>query len=115
MVSIHYKIITSTYDPPSSSVQCSDFSSMIKNNLDGYVYVNTYNNYSFDDFYFDSGEQTIDEWDLKDQISKQASIPSNTIVDVYFYSQQYIDEFKNYTKANYNLNSFLFLDDLPIF
>ena len=108
MVDIHYKIITSKYYPPSSSYQCSNFSSMIKNKTDGYVYVNTDDNYSFDDFYFDSRKIYINEWDLIDKISKQASIPSNTIVDISFYSKIYVDEFKNYTKANYDYNSLSF-------
>jgi len=47
MVKIHYKIITSKYDPPTSSYQCSYFSSMIKNKTDGYVFVTPIKKYIF--------------------------------------------------------------------
>lgn len=128
MVSIHYKIITSTYDRPSSSYQCFYFSSMIKNKTDGYGYVNTYDNYSFDyesfgfysdndddDFHFGSSKKFIDELDLINKISKQASIPSNTIVDIYFYSEIYVNISKNYTKANYDYECLSYSNDPPIF
>ena len=104
MVEIHYKIITSKYDPPTSSYQCRYFSSMIKNKTDGYVYVTLQKNeYWFDDSDdFLDYEEYIDSYDLKDKVSKAAGIPINTIVDIYFYSKIYVDEYKNYTKPNYH-------------
>lgn len=110
MVEIHYKIITSKYDPPTSSYQCRYFSSMIKNKTDGYVYVTLQKNeYWFDDSDdFLDYEEYIDSYDLKDKVSKAAGIPINTIVDIYFYSKIYVDEYKNYTKPDYHNTLFYF-------
>ncbi len=90
-ISLHYKIITSKYDPPSSTYQCYNFSSMIKNKIDGWVSI----------YLYDSGN--IYKSQLIDNISKQACIPKNTIVDINLYNQTYVDEFKNYTNPfNYH-------------
>ena len=84
-ISLHYKIITSKYDPPSSTYQCYNFSSMIKNKIDGWVSIYL-NNQGY--FY---------KCDLINEISKQACIPYNTIVGIYLYNRTYVDECKNYT------------------
>ena len=86
MPTIHYKIITDKYESPSYSYQCSNFSSMIKNKISGYVYVNSYSN-------------KVYKCDLISAVSKNSCIPYNTIVDIYIYSRTYIDENKNYTPA----------------
>ena len=86
MPTIHYKIITDKYESPSYSYQCSNFSSMIKNKISGYVYVNSYSNLVY-------------KYDLISAISKNSCIPYNTIVDIYIYSRTYINENKNYTPA----------------
>ena len=80
MPSIHYKIITNKYKPPSYTYQCSYFSSMIKNKIDSYAYVNSYSNILYKD-------------DLINAISENSCIPYQTIVDIYIY------EYKNYTPA----------------
>jgi len=77
MVSIHFKLITSRYSSPKDSYQCNDFSSMIKNKVDGYAYVNLYKD-QYNSHYFG-------KWDLIYSISKQACIPEITITDIYFY------------------------------
>ena len=38
--SLHYKLITSIYDPPTSSIQCSNFSSMINDKKDRWILIN---------------------------------------------------------------------------
>lgn len=86
-ISLHYKIITSISDPPSSTFQCCDFSSMIKNKIDNWASVYLYNN---ELFYKDH---------LIEQISKNSCIPKNTIVNIYCYSKIYVDEKKNFTEA----------------
>ena len=87
MPSLHYKIITSRYYPPSSSYQCDYFSSMIKNKVDSYFLVNLDSN------------GYVDKWTFKNSIAKAACIPIDTIIDIYFYSITYIDEYKNYTSC----------------
>ena len=91
-ISLHYKIITSIYDPPSYTYQCSNFSSMIKNKIDSwaFIYLNNFGH--------------INKFELKQQISKNSCIPYETIVDIYLYSKIYVDEHKNYTKA-FNLEN----------
>ena len=86
MLSIHYKIITDKYEPPSYTYQCSNFSSMIKDKIDSYAYVDSYSN-------------IIYKYELISAISKNSCIPYETIVDIYIYSRTYIDEYKNYTPA----------------
>ena len=88
MTSIHYKLITSKYSPPSDSYQCSGFSSMIKNKADSYAYVELFND-NINSKYFD-------KWNLIYHISQAACIPQSTITDIYFYSRYYVDEYKNY-------------------
>ena len=96
MPSIHFKLITTKYSPPSDSYQCYGFSSMIKNKIDSYVYVNDYSDkYNSRYFY---------KWELIYNIAKQACIPKNTITDIYFYNRNYIDESKNYYSPFSNNN-----------
>ena len=96
MPSIHFKLITTKYSPPSDSYQCCGFSSMIKNKIDSYVYVNDYSDkYNSRYFY---------KWELIYNIAEQACIPKNTITDIYFYSRYYIDESKNYYSPFSNNN-----------
>ena len=85
-ISLHYKIITSIYDPPSSTYQCCNFSSMIKNKIDSWVSIFLYNN-------------TLFKSQLIEQISKKSCIPKNTIANIYCYSKIYVDEHKNYFNA----------------
>ena len=87
MPSIHYKIITDNYESPSYTYQCSSFSSMIKNKIDGYAYVNSNSN------------NIVYKWDLISKISKNSCIPYNTIVDIYIYVRTFIYEYKNYIPA----------------
>ena len=86
-ISLHYKLITSIYSPPSSSCQCSNFSSMIKDKQDNWIsiYIN------------DCG--SLYKSQLIEQISKAACIPFCTIVEIYTYYQTYVDEYRNYKKA----------------
>ena len=84
-IPLHYKIITSKYSPPSDTYQCSNFSSMIKNKIDGWVSIYLYN------------DRYIYKSQLIDNISKQACIPKVTIYDIYLYNRTYVDECKNYT------------------
>ena len=86
MPTIHYKIITSIHESPSYSYQCGYFSSMIKNKIDRYAYVNSFSNQVY-------------KSELINVISKNSCIPESTIVDIYLYSRIYIDEYKNYTPA----------------
>ena len=86
-ISLHYKLITSIYDPPTSYNQCSNFSSMINDKKDSWISI-----YTYDDGYFYKHE-------LIEQISKVACIPYCTIDEIYEYHRTYIDEYKNYIKA----------------
>ena len=86
-ISLHYNLITSVDYPPTSSWQCSNFSSMIKDKKDSWVSI-----YTYDDGYFYKDQ-------LIEQISKVACIPYCTIVEIYVYHRTYIDEYKNYIKA----------------
>ena len=96
---LHYKIITSLYYEPFDSWQCDDFSSMIKNKIDGYVSVN-----------LDSGGYLY-EWNLKDALSEKCCIPKDTIIDIYFYSNNYVDKRKNYTPAFSSGKIYSYKDD----
>ena len=98
---INYQLITSIYSPPSHSSQCSNFSSMIKNKIKGCIWVQKYSKSNDYDFYDDEDffyyRDYISKYDLTNEISKQSSIPSATIVNIYFYSKIYYEESKNYT------------------
>ena len=103
---IFYKLITNKYYSPYDSCQCSDFSSMIKRK--GRVYVDTHDPIYFDNnISFDENEKYIYKWELKDKIAKKAGIPSNTIIDIYTYSQEYINESKNYIPTQNNILYYL--------
>ena len=103
---IYYKLITNKYYSPYDSYQCSDFSSMIKRK--GSVYVDTHDPIYFDNnISFDENEKYIYKWELKDKIAKEAGIPSNTIIDIYTYSQEYINESKNYIPTQNNILYYL--------
>ena len=103
MPHINYQLITSIYLPPSDSYQCSNFSSMIKNKIKGSIWVQQYSKKN--DFFFDDEDffvspfcsEYIYKSDLINEISKESSIPLETIVDIYFYSKEYYAESKNYT------------------
>ena len=86
-ISLHYKLITTIYDPPSSSYQCSNFSSMIKDKQDNWIsiYIN------------DRG--SFYKSQLIEQIKKAACIPICTIVEIYTYYRTYVEEYRNYIKA----------------
>ena len=77
-ISLHYKIITSKYSSPSDTYQCYNFSSMIKNKIDGWVSIYLYN----DRYIFKS--------QLIDNISKQTCIPKITIVEIDLYNRTYV-------------------------
>ena len=109
-ISLHYKIITDTWVSPSDSWQCYNFSSMIKNKIDNYVYINLYPNlckklYSFQMPYY------CYKWELIEAISKRSCIPTKTISNIYVYSKIYVDEYKNYTPAFNSLNGKRYLYD----
>ena len=94
---INYKIITSKYDSPSSFYQCSNFSSMIKNKTEGIIWVNKYKNINKPFSWPHRYNEYIYKSDLIREVSKNSSIPLDTIVDIYFYSKIYYEESKNYT------------------
>ena len=86
-ISLHYKLITSIFHPPTSDFQCSNFSSMIKDKKDSWIYINR-------------PETGNIKYQIIEQISKIACIPICTIVEIYKYNQIYIDESKNYIKLD---------------
>lgn len=115
---INYQLITSIYSPPSDSCQCFNFSSMIKNKIKGCIWTQEYS--KKDDFFFDDDEDSfydsfcseyIYKSDLITEISKESSIPSETIVNIYFYSKIYYEESKNYTLSFDELGR-NYLDDI---
>ena len=89
MPSIHFKLITNKYYPPSDSYQYNGFSSMIKNKMEGYANINLYNDQYNSTFFY--------KWDLIYSIAKEACIPEITITDIYFYNRCYYDEYNNYS------------------
>ena len=95
-ISLHYKLITSIYYPPTSDFQCSNFSSMIKDKTDSWISINIPDKGSF----YKS--------QLIGQISKVACIPYCTIVEIYKYNRIYIKESQNYIQLGNLLYSYYF-------
>ena len=79
MSSIHFKLITNRYSPPSDSYQCNGFSSMIKNKVEGYANIKLYNDEDDGTYFY--------KYELINSIAKVACIPEITITDIYFYSK----------------------------
>ena len=117
-ISLHYKIIINIWDSPSSTWQCNNFSSMIKNKIDNYAYIKFYRNQRM---YYSIGDSFRKGYcykgDLEEAISKNSCIPRKTIVDIYVYENLFVDKNKNY-KTAFNLFSekmYLYDDDQTIY